>query len=292
MAGTHRAPKKQAIEGSRGTTFFVDPSVPQIIGFDTEYQKGEHVLWQKRALEPVDMALVNAMVASGQPLGIIDVRKNGPLIEVVAGRRRTKATRKANEIRAERGLPLIQMECKVIRGTDSELFGRVISENMLRKDVEPLDLAEDLQSYMNLGRNEKEAATVCGKTVAQVKHLLKLLDLDATVQDAIREGRISWTGGADLAELTREDQRVKLEELLSKGATTVAEVKREVSAHKRGEEAIPVPGKRLITKLLANEKTVEILGEEGITAIRFVLGDLPANRIKGLTDLIREVLDK
>lgn len=281
--------KRTAINASRGTTFLLNPREVKIIGFDTPHKKGEHVLWQRRALDEVDTDLVNYMVENGFA-GVIDVRKNGPDIEVVAGRRRTKAARRANEIRVERGLPEINAECKLVRGTDSELFGRVISENMLRKDVESMDLAEDIHSYMSLGRSFKDASLVCGKTVPQVKLLLKLLDLAPEVQDAVRTHAISWTAGAELSDLRREDQVGKLGELIAAGNTTVARVKATVTAAKTGEEVTEVPGKRLVTKLLGlEEEVVEVFGPDGIRAMRFMLGQLPPHRIKGLTALIAKV---
>jgi ParB family chromosome partitioning protein len=240
---------KLAIAASRGqTTFKVEPERLQIIGHDTPHKsKAEHCLWQQRALEPVDEALAENMAENGFTT-VIDVRKDGPNLQVVVGRRRVKAARRANEIRAARNLPPIKVVCQVVKGTDIAVVKRMISENALHRDVPALVMAEDLQGLIDMGASEAEAALTAGKTVAQLRQILKLLDLDVTVQQALRDGVIPPTVGMKLADLTREDQKTELARHVAGEKTlTVDYVASAVRANRIGGEAVQAPGRRILT---------------------------------------------
>jgi ParB family chromosome partitioning protein len=237
----------------------------------------------------VDPDLVNSMIEDGFT-SVINVRKDGPNLEVVVGRRRVKAARRANEILEERGLPLIKVQCEVVKGNAISLFGRVISENALRKDVHPIDMADDLQRFLDFGATEEEAGRRCGKTIQQLRITLKLLDLDEVVQKAIRDGVLSVTAGIKLADLTRADQKTQLAKVITgQAGRTVAAVASVVKANQNGGDAVQAPGKRLLKKLLASDEAVTVFGEDGIKALRFAMGDLPVTSFAGLTALIREV---
>jgi ParB family transcriptional regulator, chromosome partitioning protein len=282
---------KKAIEAGRmGGMFYVEPERALIIGHDTAHKsKAEHHLYQERAHEPVDEALAANMAEYGFT-STIQICKDGPNLEVVVGRRRVKAARRANEIRAEKGLPPIKVKCEVVRGTALQMALRMVSENALRKDVHPLDMAADCQGLLDIGASPEQAAMSCGKTLPQFRALLKLLDLDVAVQAAIRAGDLSVSAGIQLADLTREQQKAELAKNVGSKRQTAAQVSAAVKARKSGsDEAVVVPGKRLITKLLESDKAEEVLGKDGIRALRFAIGELSARNIAGLTDLIREI---
>lgn len=282
---------RTAIDADRGpTSFRLSPDAVRVIGRDTSHKsRKEHVLWQKRALLPADEAFAQAMANDGFS-SVIKVRKDGPFLDVVEGRRRTVAARRANEILAERGKEPLQITVMVVKGSDLDMLGHIISENANRLDLPVLDLAEEANAYLNMGASEERAAASCGKTVAQLRQLLKLLDLDPKVQEAVNNGSLSASAAMNLADLCREDQVKALED----GAKlTVAEVKSRVRAQRDGQdEATKAPGRRLLNKLLAHENAEEVFGEQGIAAIKFVMGDLSPRQIKGLTDLIRQVSNK
>ena len=52
-AGTEKR-SRTAVAEQRSTTFMIEPSKLVIVGYDTKHKKGEHPLWQERALEAVD----------------------------------------------------------------------------------------------------------------------------------------------------------------------------------------------------------------------------------------------
>lgn len=282
---------KLAIDASRGqTTFKVEPERLLLIGFDTSHKsKAEHPLFQQRALEPVDEALAENMAENGFTT-VIDVRKDGPNLEVVVGRRRVKAARRANEIRAARSLGPIKVVCQVVKGSDIAIVKRMISENALHQDVPVLVMAEDLQGLIDMGASEAEAALAAGKSVAQLRQILKLLDLDASVQAAIRDGIIPPSVGIKMSELTRDDQKVELaRHMAGEQSLTAAHVVSTVRAKRNGTEAVQAPGRRILKKLVEHEESVQIFGEDGIKALRYAMGALSPRQFAGLTELLRQI---
>jgi ParB family chromosome partitioning protein len=287
---------KTAVAEQRSTTFMIEPSKLVIVGFDTKHKKGEHPLWQERALEEVDENLARNIATVGFQ-SVIQVRVDGTKYEVVAGRRRVKAARLANEMRQKSAkdsgdafIP-VKVECKIVRGTDLNQVGLMISENANRKDVPPMQMAEDIQGFLNLGATEEMAAAAAGKTEPQLRQFLKLLDLDAKVQAAVRNGEISVKAAIQLAALGRDEQVVELAKIeAGETGATVADVEAAVKSKRTGEEISKAPGKRLVNKLLASDDGKRVLGAaDGVLLVRWMLGELPARNIKGLVEAIRLV---
>lgn len=283
---------KIAIEGaSRGTTFLLDPNDIRIIGRDTPHKsRAEHELWQERATEPVDRGLVESMKMLGF-ISVCDVRRDGPYVDCVDGRRRIPACRQANIELAEEGRPLLKVVCQLKRGDKAAQIGAKIAANCNRKDVDAVTMALDLQSFIGLGRSPEEAASLIGKDVAYVNRLLRVLDTDDSVQAAVRARNLPGTAAIKLADLPREQQLEELAKIESgESSATVAAVSGAVKARKNGEREVSLaPGKRLLKKLVEHEDAKETLDEQFINGIRFALGDLKAARIGGLTALIQKV---
>lgn len=286
--------RKTAIDEQRSTTFMVDPSKPLIIGFDTKHRKGEHPLWQERALEPIDEQLAINIADNGFR-SVVLVRLDGSNYEVVAGRRRIKAARRANEIRAARGEQPLKVELKVVRGNDLAMVGIMISENANRKDVAPIQMAEDLQKFLDMGASEETTANAAGKTVVQLRAFLKLLDLAAEVQTAVRDGQLSTSAAIKLADLGREDQVTELKKIAAgESGSTAADVTAAVRAKKEGtDEVMKAPGKRLINKLLESDEGREVLAQaNGVDITRWMIGEIHPRKIKGLMAAINKVSAK
>lgn len=289
------APPKRsrtAIDAKRGRTeFLVDPNDPRlkIIGCDTTHKEGEHILWQARALEPVSESFAQAMVIQGFT-STIKVRLDGKDMEVIEGRRRVKAARRANQILAKMGRPLLQIRVVISKDDDLSLIGMMIGENLNREDQNPMDAARDLAYFLRMGASEDMAAAAAGKTVQDLRKFLRLFDLDTSIQASVREGKISATAALQLVDLKRDDQKVKIAEIFASGEKTVAAVASVVKAHKEGsDEAVLAPGKRLLTKLLDHENAEAVFGKDGIQALRYAMGELSPRGIKGLSALLSDV---
>jgi ParB family chromosome partitioning protein len=290
--GKPRMGTKKAIDAKRGVnTFAVDPDELLLIGKDTSHKRGEHPLWQTRASEEPDEALVQDMMARGFT-SIIDVRRDGPKLEVVVGRRRVTAAREANRrLKADGSDRRIIVQCKVFKGSDAEAARLMISENALRKDVDPVDMAFDIQACINFGSTDEEAAQACGKSVVYMRQMLTLLDLGTDVQKAVRRGAIAPSAAFKLSALTRDEQKVELEKIEA-GAykPTVKAVEGAVKAIRNGEAtATLAPAKGLLKKLVAHEDAERVLGEDGLLALKWALGLTKPRTISGLSDLIRKV---
>lgn len=283
---------KKAIDAKRGVnTFAVDPGQLVIVGRDTKHKRGEHPLWQDRALEDPDEALVQDMMARGFT-SVIDVRKDGPRLEVVAGRRRVIAAREANRRLGGDGAA-VMVQCKVFRGSNSDAALWVLGENANRKDLSPLQMAYDLQNCINFGASDDEAARACGKTPGYMRQLLSLLDLGAEAQKAVVDGLIAPSSAFSLASLTRDEQKVEVEKIAAgEYKPTRAAIEGAVKAVRSGEATVTLaPNKTLLRKLIAHEDAERVFGEDGLLALRWVVGDAKPRTIAGLSDLIRKVND-
>lgn len=283
---------KTAIDAKRGqTTFRVSPSDSRlrVIGRDTNHREGDHVLYQDRALEAPNQGLVNSMVANGFQ-GSIDVRVDGSFWDIVVGRRRVIAAREAEKILAAQGIEFM-IEIRPIKGTDLEMVEHMISENALREDPNPIQMAVDLNRFIKMGASDSQAARALGKGVQSLKLYLKLLDLAPEVQEAVRRGDLAMSAALELVKLERDDQKAELSKLFEGGEKpTAANVNAVVRAKKSGEEASAAPSKRLLHKLLADQEAAEVLSAaDAVKVLRWSLGELPARNIAGLVDAIRRV---
>jgi ParB family chromosome partitioning protein len=220
------------------------------------------------------------------------VRKDGDSAEVVAGRRRVLHAREANKRLAKEGSEPIRVPCMVKKGDDGVLMGVAISENEIRRDDSLSAKAEKLRRYIATGKTEQEAAVAFGVSLQTVKNWGRMGDLDAKVIKAVESGKIPASAAWNLSDLTREEQREKLEEVLAAGNTSVRSVKRaakNAKAAKKGEKTdFEPPGKRVINKVLRLNDKASVLNGDFLRGVRWVLGDIGPTSIAGLSDLIRE----
>lgn len=204
----------QAFSGKRLNGFFMDPNELVLIGLDTE-DGPEHPLYDPRVLDETDELLARDIIANGiiQP---ITVRKNGAYAEVVAGRQRVKAARRANEILEEQAAEPVLVPFLVKRAEDADLLGVSISENEHRRDDDVITKATKAERLLELGKTEQEVAARFGVTDRTVRNWVTLLDTSAKVRKAVVAGKISATAASKLAVLPRAEQDAKLGDLLAK----------------------------------------------------------------------------
>ncbi len=294
---------KQALDAPRGEPQFkFDPSDLTIIGLDTD-DGPDHELWQKRAKKPLNMALVHDILDQGVLEPVI-VRKQGSSTEVVAGRQRVKAARKANELLEARydkeetpEEKRIYVRVPVIRRTGDvkAMFKVSASENANREDLDLLESAYEVKRAMDVGGlTEAECAVAFGVNAQTIRNRLQLLDASKAVLSAIREGRLSATGAMKLAVLSHEEQDAALDEMIAAGdtgsqaAARAARVKGGKSKGQNGTEYEP-PGKRTLRKIVESESAAEALDPLVIKVIKWGLGLTPASQIKGLAALVAAI---
>lgn len=284
--------KRQALDGKRLNAFAMDPADLTIIGLDTK-DGPEHPLYDERIHLPID----EAMVANIRAFGVIEpitVRKNGPAVEVVAGRQRVRHARLASERNVAEGLGPILVPCQSpMKATDIHAFGVMVSENTFRRDDDPMTRAKKASRMMALGATEADVAKTFGISKAQVRNLLSLLDLAPKVQKAVEAEKVPFTAAIQLADLPREAQVAKLDEMIASGAVSVGEAKRQRQARAAGADAEPRtkrPGLSTLRKVAEHEEFTASLSDDAKALLQWVIGnESAANRVKGLTAALKAI---
>jgi len=264
---------KPEIDGNRADMFFVWPE-------DVVIPESGPLADPRTAL-PVDENLVLNVMFQGV-LEPVLVRKNGQALELVAGRQRVKAAREANRRFREQGKLPIKIPAILKTGTDAEMYGIMVSENELRQDDDPMVKAEKARKLAAHGYNPAEISILFGRDKRTVEGWLALAGVAPEVQEAVRMGEVASGVGVALAELPRDQQAAKLEQLKQEGKATVKQTQREVRAESRPGRppALPMPARKDLQGLL-DKLTAEPIGEqtpqmEGFClGLEFVLGLIP-----------------
>lgn len=289
---------KQALPGaSRMNAFAMEPEALTIIGLDTK-DGPEHPLYDERVKLPLDEGRIRNVMAYGVIEPVI-VRKNGPLVEVIAGRQRVRWAREANKRLSSEGRPTLKVSCMVRREGDQSAIAVMIAENENREDDDPIVRAKKAQRMLNFGNTEDDIATAFGISTQAVRNLLATLDLSTNVQKLVSEGRLAYSTAITLRDLTRQEQETQAAEMAEKGVG-VAEAKRLERVRRAAKNGKPAPdpeksarGKSVsvvkLRKVAENEEFMAELEPQARDMLRWILGDdAAAKRIKGLTALLKE----
>lgn len=287
---------KQVSEAGRvAAPFAYDPNELTIIGLDTDHKShGEHPLWDKRARLPVDENLAKDMLMNGFR-GTIEARRNGDAIEVVFGRQRVKAARRAAELAKETGQTPPKVSVLIKKMTDEDALKIRIGENVHHAPLSVLEKADELKVFLAAGGTEEEACVTFDMTKPGLKNLMRMHDLDGHVRKAVERGDLSPSAAGALADLSREDQRVQLDKLLADAAKGIKPTRNQAkrTAAKKNEddeEAVVPQPKRKIAKILHLDKQNDkVLDPNFVSGILWTLGELSSDRIKGLRGLEKEL---
>lgn len=127
---------------------------------------------------------------------------------IIAGERRWRAARRA-------GLTSVPI---LIRDASSlEALELAIVENIQRSDLNPIEEATAYQHLIDeFGLTQKEVAQQVGKSRPAVANSIRLLDADASVQEALAGGQISAGHARALLPLEYANQRQALEQIVKK----------------------------------------------------------------------------
>lgn len=117
-------------------------------------------------------------------------RKAGTTYELAFGHRRWMAMQALG-----RG----EMRLQIRDLTDLQMFEIAVSENMKRKDLNPIEEAEAVRTYMErFGKTSEEAAAFFGKAASTIRGLVRLLNLPVAAQEKVRNGEINTAGARAL----------------------------------------------------------------------------------------------
>lgn len=151
--------------------------------------------------DPTELqALTDSLRAHGllQPLV---VRRVDDRYQLIAGERRLQAAAKAG---------WTEVPVHVIEADDRELAELAIVENLHRKDLNALEKASSFQRYLErYGGTQEELAARLKLDRSTIANLIRLLELPGSVQEAIRQGKI--TPGHARALLPLGDEREQVE---------------------------------------------------------------------------------
>lgn len=203
---------------SRGDLHRFDPN-RLVIVTDT----GNVLCQEVRNRTPTPEWLVCSIMALGVTTPI-QVRR-GPKIdgeftyEVVVGRQRVKAAREANKRLVKAGREPVLIKVEVVQGTDEDMLALIRSENV-RVDMSPLERAETAQLSVSRGVSVTKVINDSFRgSKADYERHMALLACHPSVVAAIEDGRLAVKVVDTFTELTRDDQEVLLERMVSEGKT-------------------------------------------------------------------------
>lgn len=220
---------KTAIDAPRGNVFLLEPEKLVLV------TETDHPLYDPRVHDDPEESLIRNIMVYGVIEPVI-VRVNGDAVEVVAGRQRVKASIEANKRLYAEGKEKIRIPCIVRRGQEADLFGVTVSENEQRRDDNPLAKADKAQRLLNMGKTEEDVAIAFGVSTQTIKNWLKLQELSAPVRNAVERGEISATAAGELAGLSGEEQKARMEEMKAAGGKmTVTRAKKAAKGEKSAQ---------------------------------------------------------
>lgn len=190
---------------------------------------------------------LDALAASIKEKGVLQpllVRaKNNGKFEIIAGERRFRAACQA-------GLTEIPVIVKEM--ADKEVLEVALVENLLRENLSAIEEAEGLQRLINEFSHTQEAlSNVIGKSRSYIANTLRLLSLPASVQQMIRDNKLTAGHARPLVGLENAERLA--EKIVAKGLS-VREVEQLVQ---KSKEAKPNIKKKVNTDIADIEKNLK-----------------------------------
>lgn len=208
--------------------------------------------------------LADSIRASGVVQPIL-LRPSGPegRYQLVAGERRWRAARVA-------GLEAIPAVIREL--SDRDALGLALTENILREDLNPLEVAEGYQALQqNHGLSHEDIAEHLGVDRSTVTNTLRLLRLPPGVQAMIANREMSAGHARALLGLNSEAAQTQLAKLIVKRGLSVRQVENTVALRglRSGKQTTATPAAQLDPNIRAAvlelERTlgtrVKILGD-------------------------------
>ena len=219
-----------------------------------------HPLYDERVKREPSKRLIKSIMKHGVLVPIV-VRKNGvrkdgtPIVEVVDGRQRVKASREANRQLVEAGQNPILIQAVYRKPDDEASADCMILVNEHRSQDDIVTKAEKLQRYLDRGRTEEDAKLTFAISSRELTRLSRVLDMGADLKTALQSKTVTMEIALRLSELPRQDQPAALQKVLEGGTG------RGRQAAEAAEKAVgKKPGPRIRTaKTMAS--TIEMVGE-------------------------------
>ena len=230
-----------------------------------------------------DEAEIADLVASIKSEGLLQpivVREVDGKYELIAGERRYRAIKK---------LKRAKIPARVIQVDDLASAALSLIENLQRADLNPIEEARGYETLMReFGLTQDKTATRIGKSRAYVANALRLLQLDASVQELLAGGQLSVGHAKVLLGLPSEADRRTLARRIVDEGMSVRDAEDQVRLIKG--EALPLAA-RVATP---SESASALLKPTAVARFEKSLGDKLAASVEfkhGAGDRGRIVID-
>ena len=180
----------------------------------------------------VDDAAIGELSESLQMHGLLQplvVRRHGDRWQLIAGERRLRAAIKA-------GWSDVPVQVRQV--DDRQMAEIAIVENLQRRDLNPLEKAASFQDYLErYGSTQEELASRLKIDRSTIANLIRLLELPAGVQDAVRQGTISQGHARALLPLGDETRQLDFCRRIQDESLSVRATEEQVQELIRHEDA-------------------------------------------------------
>ena len=216
--------------------------------FPNPYQPRKN--FDDAALEDLSASIAQYGVL--QPL-LVSPAEDGRYM-LIAGERRLRASKMAK---------LAEVPVIISEYTSQQIAEIALIENLQREDLNPIEEAEGYKTLIETYHmTQEDAAATVGKSRPAVANAMRLLTLDESVREAVKDGRLSAGHARALLPLPAARQREAAEAIAAQGLSvrqTEALVKRLTTEKKEREPSIEEITHKLHAHI-AEEELAQSLG--------------------------------
>jgi len=151
--------------------------------------------------------------------------------QLAYGERRLRAAQRAGMTR----LPVVIRDLN-----DEQMMEVAITENVLRKDLNPIEEAEAYQHLVELGYSYRQISDKVGKSAGHISDLLKLLEHEDVVE-SVRQARVGIREGREIAKVEDAAKRRELLDRTARGELDREAVRQAVRIAEEQAAAPPPP---------------------------------------------------
>ena len=171
-----------------------------------------------------DEEALNELADSIKVYGVVEpviLKKSVKGYEIVAGERRCKASKIA-------GLTTVPAIIKDF--TDEEMMEIALLENIQREDLNPLDTAISISNILQVkDMTQEEFSKKFGKSRSYITNLLGLLNLPKSVQELVKNGKLSMSHARCLSKIDDEEKVINLANKIIKENLNVRDIEKMLS---------------------------------------------------------------
>lgn len=171
-----------------------------------------------------DEEALNELADSIKVYGVVEpviLKKSVKGYEIVAGERRCKASKIA-------GLTTVPAIIKDFN--DEEMMEIALLENIQREDLNPVDTAISISNILQVkDMTQEEFSKKFGKSRSYITNLLGLLNLPKSVQELVKNGKLSMSHARCLSKIDDEEKVINLANKIIKENLNVRDVEKMLS---------------------------------------------------------------